>query len=118
MSGRVIPMMTVVNGREAFIDVRDPIWRALTEFYRAFNNRDLALLERNWISSDDASMAAPLGGIRHGWPDIREGYERLFRSAALVSLDLRNYAIHNSGEIFYAVGREQGIFSPTPFPWS
>jgi hypothetical protein len=34
----------------------------LAEFYRAFNTRDLALMERNWISSDEASMDNPLGG--------------------------------------------------------
>ena len=73
----------VVTGREDPIDPREPLG-ALSEFYRAFNCRDLALMERNWVTSDDASMASPLGGIRRGWLDIREGYEHIFQGAATV----------------------------------
>jgi ketosteroid isomerase-like protein len=98
----------VVNGREDPIDPREPLG-ALREFYRAFNCRDLALMERNWVSSEEASMAHPLGGIRRGWPDICEGYQRLFR-AAEIHIELHQYTIQQFGEIFCAIGREQGTF--------
>jgi ketosteroid isomerase-like protein len=98
----------VVTGREHPVDPREPLG-ALSEFYRAFNCRDLALMERNWVTSDDATMASPLGGIRRGWLDIREGYERLFR-AAQVDLAFHQYTIQQFGEMFSAVGREQGAF--------
>jgi len=100
--------LMVVTGREDPIDQREP-FGALSEFYRAFNGRDLALMERNWISSDEASMANPLGGIRRGWADIRELYERVFHGSPTFSVEFHDYTIQCSGEIFYAVGREHGV---------
>jgi ketosteroid isomerase-like protein len=98
----------VLTGHEDTIDPRDPLG-ALNEFYRAFNGRDLALMERNWVSSDEASMSNPLGGIRRGWADIREAYQRIFYGPATVSVEFHDYTIHRFGEIFYAVGREHGM---------
>ena len=99
--------MTALTGREDPIDPREPVG-ALSEFYRAFNWRNIALMESNWICSDEASMANPLGGIRRGWADIREGYERVFNGRATIQVALHNFTIHYFGEMFYAVGREQG----------
>jgi SnoaL-like domain len=100
--------LMVVTGREDPIDPREPLG-ALSEFYKAFNGRDLALMERNWISSDEASMANPLGGIRRGWADIREFYERFFQGPSKVNIEFHDYTIQCSGEIFYALGREHGM---------
>jgi ketosteroid isomerase-like protein len=84
---------------------------ALAEFYRAFNNRDLALMEQNWASSDETSMDNPLGGIRRGWNEIRPVYERIFNSQARVSVEFYDYTIHRFGATFLAVGRERGRFA-------
>jgi ketosteroid isomerase-like protein len=102
-----IPNMVPVTGREHSIDPREPAG-ALAEFYRAFNGRDLALIERNWDSSDEVAMDNPLGGICRGWSDIRRVYERIFNGAAVVTVELHDYTMHRFGEMFYAVGREQG----------
>ena len=99
---------TLVTGREEPIDPRDPLG-ALSEFYRAFNTRDLVLMERNWISSDEASMAHPIGGIRYGWDEIRQVYERIFRAAATVNIEFHDFTLHHFGDTFCAVGREQGV---------
>ena len=101
------PMIAVLTGREDPIDPREPLG-ALCEFYQAFNGLDLALMERNWVLSDEAFLAHPLGGIRRGWADIRELYERIFRAPARISLELHDCTIHRFGEMFYAVGRERG----------
>jgi hypothetical protein len=45
---------------------------ALAEFYRAFNGRDLALMEQNSDPSPAAAMDNPLGGIMRSWTAIRE----------------------------------------------
>ncbi len=100
-------ILTAITGREDPIDPREPMG-ALSEYYRAFNQRDLALMQFNWARSDEISMASPFGGIRRGWPDIREGYERIFNGAATLSVVFQDYTIHHLGEMFYAVGREQG----------
>ena len=107
MYAKICLIMPAVTGREPLIDPREPLG-ALREFYLAFNSRDLDLMERNWISSDEASMAHPLGGIRRGWADIREVYQRIFDAAATVSVELHDYAIYRFGEVFYVVGRERG----------
>jgi ketosteroid isomerase-like protein len=100
------PSVATVTGYEDLIDPREPRG-ALTEFYRAFNRRDLVLMRRNWAYSDEICMANPLGGIRRGWADIREGYERIFSARVTISSVFHDYTIHHVGEMFYVVGREQ-----------
>jgi hypothetical protein len=101
------PIATAVTGREDPVDPQEPIG-ALVEFYRAFNTRDIALMERKWDSSDEASMDNPLGGIRRGWAEIRQVYERIFNGAATLNVEFHDYTLHRFSEIFYAVGRERG----------
>jgi len=103
-----IQALAPLTGWEDGIDPREPLG-ALREFYRAFNGRDLALMERNWLTSEEPSLANPLGGIRRGWNDIREFYVRLFQGSPTVTVALHDYSIHRTGEIFYAVGREYGV---------
>jgi ketosteroid isomerase-like protein len=81
---------------------------ALKEFYRAFNTRDLALMETNWEQSGDAAMDNPLGGIKRGWQEIRPVYERVFQGSARVEVEFYDYALHEVGDVFWAVGRERG----------
>lgn len=104
------PIMAPITGREDPTDAREPDG-ALAEFYRAFNSRDLALMERNWDASDEASMDNPLGGIRRGWTDIRQVYERVFGGEAVVNVEFYDYTIHRFGETFLAVGRERGTLA-------
>jgi hypothetical protein len=57
---------------------------ALIDFYRAFNAYDLNALAANWTNGEAPSMDNPIGGIRRGWPAIREGYAKLFSGPATV----------------------------------
>jgi ketosteroid isomerase-like protein len=84
---------------------------ALSEFYRAFNTRDLALMETNWAQSDDAAMDNPVGGIKRGWAEIRSVYERIFSGAAQVQVEFFDYTLHEAAELFWAVGRERGTLT-------
>lgn len=81
---------------------------ALSQFYRAFNRRDLALMEQNWDVSNDAVMANPLGGMKRGWPEIRDVYRRIFSGRTRVHVEFHDYAITVAGDAFWAVGREHG----------
>jgi hypothetical protein len=96
-----------ITGQENAIDPREPIG-ALAEFYRAFNTRDLALMEKNWASSDEVSMENTLGGIKRRWSEIRQSYEHIFGSRSAIRIELYDYTIHDLGETFLAVGRERG----------
>jgi hypothetical protein len=108
MSAASRTALAALTGGEDPIDPRHPLG-ALSEFYRAFNRRDLDLMERNWVTTDEASIAAPLGGIRRGWPEVRELYRRIFQDPAAVCVELADYSIQGCGEMFYAVGRERGV---------
>jgi ketosteroid isomerase-like protein len=98
-----------ITGYEDLRDLTHPR-HALTQFYRAFNTRDILLMRHNWSPSEDISMNNPLGGIKRGWPEIRRVFERLFCGPARIAVEFHKYSLHVSGDIFYAVGRERGRF--------
>ena len=101
------PAVVPITGRERGCEGSSPV-AALIDFYRAFNERDLAGMELNWASTEDASMDNPLGGIKRGWPEIKAVYQRIFAGAAKVSVEFFDYTLHDLGESFLAVGRERG----------
>lgn len=82
---------------------------ALSEFYRAFNNRNLDLMRRNW-HPEECVLDNPLGGIKRGWAEIEPLYQRLFTGTARVKVVFFDYTIHQSGDMFCAAGRERGSF--------
>jgi ketosteroid isomerase-like protein len=101
------PIQQPITGREPLGDLTQPI-QALAQFYRAFNERDLARMAENWHNSSEASMDNPLGGIKRGWNEIRPVYEHIFNSPAKVNVEFYDYTIHPIDDVFYAVGRERG----------
>jgi len=100
----------VITGYETSPEDSSTPTGALMEFYRAFNNGDLKLMDRNWLQSDEASMSNPLGGIKRGWQAISEVYHKIFNGTAKVYVEFYDYSIHSTGEMFVAVGRERGHF--------
>ncbi len=99
-----------VTGAESKKALPGPV-RSLSEFYHAFNAGDLEAMSRNWAQTNEIAMDNPLGGIKRGWEEIRAVYERIFNGPAKVYVEFYDYTIHESGEMFYAVGRERGEFS-------
>ena len=72
----------------------------------------MVMMSTNWAQADDISMNNPLGGIKRGWPEIKAVYQRIFSSPAQVYVEYYDYTIHQTAEMFYAVGRERGYFRP------
>ena len=102
------PIAIPVTGREDAADPASPKG-ALSEFYRAFNTRDIGLMQQNWLDGDAPVMNNPLGGVRRGWREIRPTYERLFgHPDARVEVEFFEYTIHDLGDGFVAIGRERG----------
>jgi ketosteroid isomerase-like protein len=99
-----------ITGSEINEPLTAPL-RALSDFYQAFNNRDLEAMSRNWARTDDIAMDNPLGGIRRGWTGIRMVYERIFAGPAKVYVEFYDYTVHEADDMFYAVGRERGEFA-------
>src|SRR3954471_24616943 len=105
--GKMQPIQTPVTGDEPQGDLSLPE-QALAQFYRAFNSRDLELMEQNWMESDEAAMDNPLGGIKRGWREIEPVYRSVFEGAARVVVEFFDYTMHVSDDFFYVVGRERG----------
>ncbi len=103
------PIQEPITGKEQQGDLSTP-YQALVQFYCAFNRRDMAMMEANWAQSEEIAMDNPLGGIKRGWQDIRAVYERIFTGAADVYVEYYDYTIHETPDMFYAVGRERGYF--------
>ena len=100
----------VINGSEMKENLSSPL-RTLTEFYEAFNNRDLEKMARNWLASEEVSMSNPLGDVKRGWNEIEAVYERIFNGAARVYVEFYDYTLHESADTFFVVGKERGEFS-------
>jgi hypothetical protein len=86
---------------------------ALIEFYRSFNASDLNALAANWAEGDAPSMDNPIGGIRRGWPAIREGYLKLFGGPAIVRVAFHDFSAQGNNDYHLFVGREKG-YCETP----
>jgi len=103
------PIQTAITGKEIVRDLPSP-YQALVHFYGAFNSRNLQMMSENWAQSDEIAMDNPLGGIKRGWAEIQSVYVRIFNGPAEVYVEYFDYTIHETPEMFYAVGRERGYF--------
>ena len=98
-----------ITGNEELGDLRRP-QQALAQFYRAFNSRDLKMIDDNFAASDDVAIDNPLGGIRRGADEPHKMYESVFKNPANVHVVFWDYTIHRAGDVFWAVGRERGTY--------
>lgn len=83
---------------------------ALSKFYKAFNTQDMQLMELSWLNTDEISMDNPIGGIRRGWEEIGNGYNKIFKGKAKVHVEFYDFSIHKTENMFFATGRERGYF--------
>lgn len=97
----------IINGRSSH-DIASPLLAVLTEFYASFNARDVEGSMANWAKQKDVIMCNPIGGIRHGWEAIYEGYQRIMQGATHVYVEFYDYQLVESSDMFIAVGRERG----------
>ena len=67
-----------INGKET--DVLSKEEQALSDFYKAFNTKNMSLMSESWLNTDEISMDNPIGGIRRGWEEIKNGYAKIFNS--------------------------------------
>ena len=103
------PIQEAITGKEEQGDLSTP-YQSLVQFYCAFNSGDMKIMSENWCQSEDIAMDNPLGGIKRGWEEIQPVYERIFNGPAEVYVEYFDYTIHETAEMFYAVGRERGYF--------
>lgn len=100
---------TPVTGRESQEQL-SPRMAALSQFYQALNSRDLDLMARNWLQTDEAVMDNPVGGIKRGWAEIRAVYARVFSRPEPFWFEFYDYSYHETDTLFFVVGRERGEY--------
>lgn len=103
------PIQEAITGKESHGDLSFP-YQALVQFYCAFNLGNIQMMSENWAQSDDIAMDNPLGSIKRGWPEIQLVYERILNGPAEIYVGYFDYTIHETSEMFYAVGRERRYF--------
>jgi ketosteroid isomerase-like protein len=103
------PIQNPITGAEDLGDLSHP-QQALAQFYRAFNSRDLKMIDENFAQTDEVAIDNPLGGIRRGADEPHKMYEGVFKSPADVHVEFWDYTIHRAGDVFWAVGRERGTY--------
>jgi hypothetical protein len=91
------PIQEPITGKEELGDLSQP-QQALDQFYRAFNTRDLAMIDDNFAASDEVAIDNPLGGIRRGAEVPHKMYEIVFQSPADVHVEFWDYTIHRVGD--------------------
>jgi len=104
------PTQEPITGAKVIGNKETP-YQALVEFYKAFNERDIELMQNNWLNSEEIAMDNPLGGIMRGWSNISKLYSRIFEGQATVYVEYYDYTIHETDDMFYVVGRERGNFT-------
>jgi len=102
-------IVSEIDGSESILTPNSP-QAALSHFYAAFNGRNLTAMESNWLTTDAASMSNPVGGVKRGWDEIRAVYHKIFTGPAIVYVCYHDFTIHESTDMFQAVGRERGTF--------
>ena len=100
-------MTTAINGNSAPADEPTPLV-ALERFYRAFNQRDAMAASHCWFQSDSVAMYNPIGGIRRGWDEIYQTYQRIMQGPVQVYVEFYDYTLEQKGDLFFAHGRERG----------
>ena len=103
------PEQSSITGNEDAKNLSSAL-QVLVGFYRAFNTRDLNVMSLNWAQTKDISMDNPVGGIKRGWTEIREVYDRIFNGPAEVYVEFYDYTLHETSGFFFVVGRERGQF--------
>jgi ketosteroid isomerase-like protein len=103
------PIQNPITGNEDLGDLSQP-QQALAQFYRAFNTRDINMIDENFANSDEVAIDNPLGGIRRGADEPHKMYEGVFKSPADVHVEFWDYSIHRASDVFWAVGRERGTY--------
>lgn len=98
-----------ITGQESVNSQNQPL-QALVQFYKALNDANLELMTKNWSQSSEIVMNNPLGGVRRGWDEVRELYQRVFNGSAKVYVEFYDYSLQETPHLFYVVGRERGYF--------
>src|SRR5450755_4312464 len=68
-------------------------------FYRALEARDLAAMDRVWLSEESASCVHPGWHRLDGWEEIRRSWENIFRNSRPWNVSCEDIRIGVAGDL-------------------
>lgn len=101
-------ILTAINGSESADGIQNNHIKALINFYKAFNGRNMALMKDVWLNNSEVSMNNPVGGVIREWSNIEQVYDRIFNGKATVFVEFYDFKIIPTSEMFIVSGRERG----------
>lgn len=76
---------------------------ANTAFYRAFEKKDLAAMQKVWSHGIASVCIHPGRGELKGWDAIESSWEKIFRNTAYLEIDTKIITVNRSGDLAYVV---------------
>lgn len=76
---------------------------ANTAFYRAFEKKDLAAMQKVWSHGIASVCIHPGRGELKGWDAIESSWEKIFRNTAYLEIDTQIITVNRSGDLAYVV---------------
>ena len=98
-----------ITGKEEIGSLSEPR-QALAQFYRAFNNKDEALMAACWDQSSPVTNANQLGGIQGSRDEVLDRYQKIFQAPFHVYAEFVEFGLYDFDEFCVVLGHEQGTF--------
>ena len=74
-----------------------------TDFYRAFENKDIEAMSALWSQGTGSTCIHPGRSILRGWKQVRASWEQIFRNTAYIEINLDIMATEVADNIAYIV---------------
>ncbi len=72
-------------------------------FYRAFEKKDLAAMQKVWSHGIACTCVHPGRGELKGWGAIESSWQKIFRNTAYLEIDTKIITVNGSGDLAYVV---------------
>ena len=78
---------------------RAAVSQANERFYRAFENLDLAEMDRVWLHGDHVACVHPGWNRLHGWPEVRRSWAAIFQSTSEMRFTITDVRAEVRGDL-------------------
>ena len=82
---------------------RDAVLAANDAFYRAFEKRNLEMMEAVWSQGVDCLCAHPARLPLKGWPDIEESWRKIIGHVDYIEIETEIISVEVNGDLAYVV---------------
>lgn len=84
-------------------DDREAVLAANQAFYRAFEKKDLELMESVWSKGMGCLCIHPGRDALKGWGEIRDSWASIFQNTSYIEIDLDILTVECNGDLAYVI---------------